>query len=163
DCGGAWLGPGQDRAYAPPAGLGGATHPTWARGGNVGGANGGGGGYPGAVAGGGGAGAAPHIGGAGGPPRPARRRGGARGSAVGGRAVGEWRGRNGLPGIGRELVTEPFTEIFTSDPAEVSLLHAFFLIHSHQNLRHLTSIEGGAQQDRVVGGMGALQSRICKR
>src|SRR6185295_17377704 len=64
---------------------------------------------------------------------------------------------------GRDLLAETLRGIFTSDLAEVSLLQALFLIHSHQNLNHLTSIEGGAQQDRVVGGMGALLARMCER
>jgi len=55
------------------------------------------------------------------------------------------------------------TEIFTSDVSEVSLLHALFLIYSHHSIAHLTTIEGGAQQDRLAGGTGALLGAIRAR
>ncbi len=170
DRGGAWLGPGQDRAYALAAELGVATYPTWARGESI-----------------------LVVGGA------VRRYRGTVPFAVGplqlanlglgmtrldrlarqvpldapwsarharrwdARTIGAWLERNMLPGIGRDLLTEALIEVFTSDLAEVSLLHALFLIHSHQNLTHLTGIEGGAQQDRVAGGMGALLTRMRER
>jgi monoamine oxidase len=170
DRGGAWLGPGQDRAYALAAELGVATYPTWARGENVLVTNGVARRYRGTI---------PSMIG---PlqlvnlgiaiarldrlarevpleaPWQARRA--RRWDA---RTLGAWIDRNVLPGTGRDLLTETLTEIFTSDPAEVSLLHALFLIHSHRNMAHLTSVEGGAQQDRVAGGMGALLARMCER
>ena len=170
DRGGAWLGPGQDRAYALAAELGVATYPTWARGANVLVTKGVARRYRGTI---------PF---AIGPlqlanlgfamarldrmakqvpleaPWEARRA--RRWDA---RTLGAWIASNVAPGTGRDLLAETLTGIFTSDLAEVSLLQALFLIHSHQNLTHLTSIEGGAQQDRVVGGMGALLARMCER
>ena len=165
--GGAWLGPGQDRAYALVAEMGATTYPTWVRGDNV-----------------------IVLKGA------ARRYRGTTPLAIGpvqlanlavamtrldrmarkvpleapweaaharrwdGRTVGAWLEENMLPGIGRTLLRQVLGDIFTSDPAEVSLLAALFLIHSHQNLTHLTTSEGGAQQDRVAGGLGALLGRM---
>jgi monoamine oxidase len=168
DRGGAWLGPGQDRAYALAAEMGVATYPTWVRGENILLTKG-----------------------------VARRYHGTVPLAIGplqlanlalamarldrlatkvpleapweaprarrwdARTLGAWLEHNVLPGTGRALLTQALTDIFTSDLAEVSLLQALFLIHSHKNLTHLTSVEGGAQQDRVVGGTGAVLACIC--
>ena len=42
--------------------------------------------------------------------------------------------------------------LWTSDPSEVSLLHALYLIRSADGLNRLLEVEGGYQQDRVTGG-----------
>lgn len=55
------------------------------------------------------------------------------------------------------------TGLFTSDPAEVSLLDALYLVHSHQGFERLMSVTGGDQQDRVMGGMQAIADRIAVR
>jgi monoamine oxidase len=136
--GGAWLGPGQDRAYALVAEMGAATYPTWVRGENVLVLRG-----------------------------TARRYRGNTPLAIGpvqlvnlaiamtrldrmaskvpldapwdaaharrwdGRTVGAWLDRNMLPGIGRALLRQVLGDVFTSDPAEVSLLAAlFFRLHN---------------------------------
>ena len=170
DRGGAWLGPGQDRAYALAAELGVGTYPTWGRGEHV----------------------LVHKG------VPGRYRGttpyrigplqlaslgvaiarldrmakhvpleapweAARARRWDARTIGAWIDRNVARGAAREILRETMTEIFTSDLSEVSLLHALFLIHSHQSIAHLTTIEGGAQQDRLAGGTGALLGAIRVR
>ena len=170
DRGGAWLGPGQDRAYALTAEMGVATYPTWARGENVLVVKGVARRYRGTTP--------LTIG-----PLQLANLGvaiarldrlakkvpldapweAARARRWDARTLGAWLERNMLPGTGRALLTQALTDIFTSDPAEVSLLQALFLIHSHKNLTHLTSVEGGAQQDRVVGGTGAVLARIRER
>jgi monoamine oxidase len=170
DCGGAWFGPGQDRAYGLAAELGVATYPTWARGENVLVTHGVTRRYRGTVPFGIGLLQLANLGlGMARLDRMARQvpleapwqaRQARRWDAC---TLASWIDRHVFPGIGRDLLTETLTEIFTSDLAEVSLLHALFLIHSHKNLTHLTSIEGGAQQDRVVGGMGALLAGMCER
>jgi monoamine oxidase len=66
-------------------------------------------------------------------------------------------------GIARDALRQTLVGIFTCDLSEVSLLQALFLIHSHKNLTHLTTIEGGAQQDRLIGGTGALLGAITER
>jgi monoamine oxidase len=63
----------------------------------------------------------------------------------------------------RALLRITMTEIFTSDPSEVSLLHMLFHLHSAGGFARQTSIEGGAQQDRVAGGMQAIADRIAER
>lgn len=61
----------------------------------------------------------------------------------------------------RKMLRTIFTEIFMSDPSEVSLLHALHLIHSLQNLEWIVSAVGGAQQDLVAGGMQSIAERIA--
>ncbi|HYR95267.1 MAG TPA: FAD-dependent oxidoreductase, partial [Candidatus Binatus sp.] len=63
----------------------------------------------------------------------------------------------------RELLRMTMMEIFTSDPSEVSLLHLLFHLHSAGGFARQTSVEGGAQQDRVVGGMQAIADRVVER
>jgi len=168
--GGAWLGPGQDRAYVLAAEMGVMTYPTWGRGEHVLVRDGIVRRYRGALP--------PGVG-------PLQLAGlgiamarldrlakrvpleapweAARARRWDAQTVQSWLDRNTLPGIGRTLLAQVLHDIFTSDLAEVSLLHALFLIHSHQNLNHLTTIEGGAQQDRLVGGTGAVLGGIHAR
>lgn len=168
--GGAWLGPGQDRAYALVAEMGGTTYPTWAQGEHVLVTNGVVGRYRGTTPLMIGALQLANLGlGIARLDRMAKQvpldapwtaRHAARWDAC---TLGAWLARNVLPGTGRRLLSQVMADVFTSDPAEVSLLQALFLIHSHKDFTHLTSIEGGAQQDRVAGGLGALLARISER
>lgn len=63
----------------------------------------------------------------------------------------------------RTLLRMTTTEIFTADPSEVSLLHLFFHLHSAGGFARQTSIEGGAQQDRIAGGMQTILDRVAAR
>ncbi|HKR63374.1 MAG TPA: FAD-dependent oxidoreductase [Thermoanaerobaculia bacterium] len=45
-----------------------------------------------------------------------------------------------------------FSGLFCSDPSEISLLDALYLVHSHGGFVRLMAVEGGNQQDRIVGG-----------
>jgi monoamine oxidase len=72
-----------------------------------------------------------------------------------------WIDRNTLPGKGREIIRVVLRDLLTADPAELSLLGMLHLIRGHENLQRLTSIEGGAQQDRVIGGMQAIANRVA--
>lgn len=56
----------------------------------------------------------------------------------------------------RFLVRVAAESVFAAHPDDVSLLHALFYLHSGGGLESLTSSQGGAQQDRVVGGIGGL-------
>jgi len=71
--------------------------------------------------------------------------------------------RNVSSRTARRLLRITMTEIFTSDPSEVSLLHVLFHLHSAGGFARQTSIDGGAQQDRVVGGMQAIADAIAYR
>jgi monoamine oxidase len=63
----------------------------------------------------------------------------------------------------REMVTTMMVGIFTSDPAEVSLLHTLFHLHSVGGVERQVNIKGGAQQDRIQGGAQTIANRIVER
>ena len=50
--------------------------------------------------------------------------------------------------------------LMCTDPAEVSLLHLLYLIRSAGGLNKLLSVEGGYQQDKVVGGALTIAERV---
>ncbi len=52
----------------------------------------------------------------------------------------------------RELMTTICQAVWAGEPSEVSLLHALFYIRSAGGLDMLVGTEGGAQQDRFLGG-----------
>lgn len=52
--------------------------------------------------------------------------------------------------------------IFACDPHEISLLHALFYIRSGTSLECLINVKGGAQQDRIKGGMQTLVEAMAK-
>jgi monoamine oxidase len=63
----------------------------------------------------------------------------------------------------RALLRTTATEIFATDPSEVSLLHLLFHLNSAGGFASQTSIEGGVQQDRIAGGMQAMANAIATR
>jgi monoamine oxidase len=52
---------------------------------------------------------------------------------------------------------------FCIDTAELSLLDALYLVHSHGGFVHLMAVQGGAQQDRIKGGAQTIADRIHAR
>jgi monoamine oxidase len=73
-----------------------------------------------------------------------------------------WLDRNMAPGRAKRVFSNVLKDLYVADPAEVSLLYALYLIGSHHGgLDFLFSMEGGGQQDRVVGGMGGLADRMA--
>jgi monoamine oxidase len=86
-------------------------------------------------------------------------------AALDGESIASWIGsRWNIPStLARTLLGTTLADIFTSDPAEVSLLHLLFHLHSAGGFERQTSISGGAQQDRVVGGMQAIADQIAAR
>lgn len=63
----------------------------------------------------------------------------------------------------RKMLHMVFSELFMSDPAEVSLLHALQLIHALQSVQWAVGAVGGAQQDLVVGGNQRVALGIAAR
>jgi monoamine oxidase len=63
----------------------------------------------------------------------------------------------------RALLRMTVEGLFACAAAEVSLLHVLFHVHSAGGLEFQTSIEGGAENDRVQGGMQAVLDRIATR
>ncbi len=70
--------------------------------------------------------------------------------------LGDWMRRHVYQRDARALLQSTFEAIFAAHPDDISLLHALFYIHSGKGLRSLTSATGGAQQDRIEGGLQGL-------
>ncbi|MBB5869705.1 monoamine oxidase [Allocatelliglobosispora scoriae] len=62
---------------------------------------------------------------------------------------------------GRDFFRTATEAVFATLPANLSLLHALFYAASGTSLETLISTDGGAQQDRVLGGMGRLAERLA--
>jgi monoamine oxidase len=169
DVGGTWLGPGQDAAYALASEMAITTYPTWAKGETV-------------LVGAGGVkryrGAMPNIN----PislaslglamarldkmakqvpledPWNARRA-----ESWDSQSVGNWLDAryNVSTKEARALLGAVMRGLWTSDPSEVSLLHALYLIRSANGLNRLLAVEGGYQQDRVSGGAQGIADRVA--
>jgi monoamine oxidase len=168
DRGGAWLGPGQDRAYALAAEVGVGTYPSYTAGRSV-----------------------MVIGG-----RPRRYRGtipfalgplalldlaralrrlnraaagvprqapweAARAADLDATTVADWLRDNVRTRRSRALLHLTLNDLFTADPETVSLLGALHLVHSHGSIERLVSGEGGNQQDRIEGGSQAVPLRLA--
>jgi len=63
--------------------------------------------------------------------------------------------------IGRDLFEMAVRGLFASNLHDVSLLHLLFLAHAHGGIDKLFSIEGGAQENLVEGGMGEIARRVA--
>ena len=80
-------------------------------------------------------------------------------------------GADGLPGPfgpgvvtpgGRHLIGLAIEAVFSVQPRDLSLLHVLFYIHAAGSLESLINTEGGAQQDRIVGGTQLLATRSAE-
>jgi monoamine oxidase len=67
-----------------------------------------------------------------------------------------WIRRNLRTGAGRELMQIVAEAVWAAHPAELSFLHVLFYLRAAGGFDALTSVRGGAQQDRVVGGTQAI-------
>ena len=172
DRGGAWLGPGQDRLYALAAEMGVGTYPTFADGHHLLLRRGRLHRYRGLIP--RGVGWAGLVGLGLGIRRidalarsvPLEAPWTAPGAAaLDARSIGDWidSAWNVPSSVARELLRTTAIELFTADPSDVSLLHVLFHIHSAGGFASQTSIEGGVQQDRIVGGMQTVADRVAAR
>ncbi|HME70195.1 MAG TPA: flavin monoamine oxidase family protein [Myxococcota bacterium] len=169
DVGGTWLGPGQDAAYALAHEMGVGTYRTWTKGEHVLVTTRGVRRYRGLVP----------------PINPIALAGLALGMAKlnamarrvpldepwtasraatwDAKTIGDWLGNVfHVPGKqARALLGASMRGLFTSDPSEVSLLHALYLIRSAGSLERLLSVEGGYQQDQLEGGAQEMANRMA--
>ena len=77
-------------------------------------------------------------------------------------SVAEHLASSGIPaGVARELFDSAVRGLMTGPLEEVSLLHLLFLCRAHQSISKLFSIEGGAQENLVVGGAGEPARRVA--
>lgn len=75
---------------------------------------------------------------------------------------GDWLRKNLSDKRARAIAKVAFESVFAADPDEVSLLHALFYMQSGGTFDALTKNEGGAQQDRVTGGIQAIAEGLAR-
>lgn len=73
-------------------------------------------------------------------------------AALDSQTAATWMKRNLATGAGRMLLELGIEAVWAAQPEDMSLLHVLFYIHSAGSLQLLFDTEGGAQQDRFVGG-----------
>ena len=72
-----------------------------------------------------------------------------------------WMRRNLATGAGRMLLGLGIEAVWAAQPEDISLLHVLFYIHSAGSLQRLFDTDGGAQQDRFVGGSQRMALRMA--
>jgi monoamine oxidase len=77
--------------------------------------------------------------------------------------VATWMDRNLFTRAGRALLELGTEAVWAAQPEDISLLHFLFYVHSAGSLEVLFDTEGGAQQDRIVGGSQLLAIRLAER
>jgi monoamine oxidase len=80
-----------------------------------------------------------------------------------GQTVSSWMRRNLATSAGRELLELGIQSVWAAEPEDLSLLHMLFYIHSAGSLQMLFDTEGGAQQDRFVGGSQRVAIELAGR
>jgi monoamine oxidase len=78
-----------------------------------------------------------------------------------GQTMATWMRRNMGTRSGRMLLELGVESVWAAQPEELSLLHVLFYIHSAGTLELLFETEGGAQQDRFVGGSQRIALRMA--
>jgi monoamine oxidase len=74
-----------------------------------------------------------------------------------------WMRRNVRTQGARDILRLAIIGVWACEPRDVSLLHVLFYTHSAGSLELLTDAEGGAQQDRVVGGTQLISLRTAEQ
>jgi monoamine oxidase len=78
-----------------------------------------------------------------------------------GQTVETWIRRNLGTGLAREMLRLGVRAVFAAEAADMSLLHFLFYSHSGGLLDRLFNVEGGAQEQRVVGGTQLVAQRLA--
>jgi monoamine oxidase len=73
-----------------------------------------------------------------------------------------WVRRNVRTETARELLRLAIEGVWAAEPRDVSLLHVLFYIASAGSIELLLDTEGGAQQDRVIGGTQLISMRMAE-
>ena len=74
-----------------------------------------------------------------------------------------WMRRNVVTPGARNLMALAVEAVWAQEPADVSLLHILFYIHSAGGFDDLVGTDGGAQQDRFVGGSQLVSLKLAER
>jgi monoamine oxidase len=72
-----------------------------------------------------------------------------------------WMRRNVRTQAARDILRLAIIGVWAAEPEDVSLLHVLFYIRSAGSLEILTDTDGGAQQDRIVGGSQLISLRMA--
>lgn len=80
-----------------------------------------------------------------------------------GQTLRTWIDRNLRTRAGRAYFQVFCEAVFSADPADLSLLHAAFYARSNVDMETLMAVDGGAQQDRVLGGSVLVSERLAAR
>jgi monoamine oxidase len=78
-----------------------------------------------------------------------------------GQTAATWMRRNLATKSGRMLLELGIEAVWAAQPEDMSLLHVLFYIHSAGSLERLFDTDGGAQQDRFVGGSQRIPLRMA--
>jgi monoamine oxidase len=73
-----------------------------------------------------------------------------------------WMRRNVRSAGARDLVRLAIEGVWAAEPRDISLLHVLFYVRSAGSLELLLDTDGGAQQDRVVGGTQLISMRMAE-
>ncbi|HET6830173.1 MAG TPA: FAD-dependent oxidoreductase [Solirubrobacterales bacterium] len=79
-----------------------------------------------------------------------------------GQTIETWMRRNVRTAVARDILRLAIIGVWAAEPRDVSLLHVLFYIRSAGSIEILTDAEGGAQQDRVVGGTQLISLRMAE-
>jgi monoamine oxidase len=79
-----------------------------------------------------------------------------------GQTTATWLRRNLATKPGRMLLELGIEAVWAAQPEDMSLLHVLFYIHSAGSLEMLFDTEGGAQQDRFVGGSQRIPIQMAQ-
>ncbi len=71
-----------------------------------------------------------------------------------------WIRRAARTRLAREAISMACRAVFAADPADISLLHVLFYATSAGGWDNLLDTDGGAQQDRIVGGSQLISLRM---
>jgi len=74
-----------------------------------------------------------------------------------------WQARHLRTRGAQEMLELAIEAVWAAEPEDFSLLHMLFYIHSAGSLEMLFDTEGGAQQDRFVGGSQLIAQRLAER
>jgi monoamine oxidase len=80
-----------------------------------------------------------------------------------GQTFASWIQRNTRTGASRALLELATEAVWAAEPADVSLLHVLFYIHSGGGFNRLLGTGGGAQQDRFHGGSQRLPLLLAEQ
>jgi monoamine oxidase len=84
-----------------------------------------------------------------------------RAGALDARTFASWIATNVHTRAARSYLRVATEALFAADPRELALLHVLFYLHSGGGLETLTSFDGGAQQQRVVGGAARIAEALA--